>query len=279
MAALKKTVLVLGATGRQGGATARHLLNKGWQVRALTRDPRQPAAQALQAAGAEILQGDYDDPASLENAMLGVYGVFSVQASADEVRQGKRIADVAQAADVQHFVYTSVQSADDLARVGGDTNKWEIEQYIQALGLPATILRPCLFMDDVLGPRYGVPEGAFTIAFQPDVPVGLIASQDIGAFAALAFEQPEAYLGKTIEIVGDILTPQQIAAAVSSALGRDIPYVQVPTETLAQQYPQVARAFEFLNEVGYTTDVAALCHQHPDLMDFATWLKHFAPNA
>jgi uncharacterized protein YbjT (DUF2867 family) len=268
-----RSILVTGATGRQGGATARHLLTKGWRVRALARDPRKPAAQALQQAGAEVVQGDYDDRASLEAAMHGVYGVFSVQASVDEVRQGKQIGDVAKAASVQHFVYSSVQSAADLARVGGDANKWEIERYIQALGLPATIVRPCLFMDDLLGSRYGVPDGTFAIAFQPDVAIGLIAADDIGAFVALAFERPDAYLGKTIEIAGDALTPPQIAAAISRTIGRSIPYVQIPIETVQQQNVQVARAFDFLNQVGYTTDIAALRKQHPGLMDFETWLE------
>jgi uncharacterized protein YbjT (DUF2867 family) len=273
MTDLKKSVLVLGATGRQGGATARHLLAKGWNVQILVRDPNKRAAQSLKQAGAEVVQGDYDDRASLETATQGVYGVFSVQASVDEVRQGKAIADVAKAASVQHFIYTSVQSADALARIGGEGNKWEIEQYVWALGLPATILRPCLFMDDLLGARYGVPGGTFAIGFLPDVSIGLIASDDIGAFAALAFERPDEYLGKTIEIAGDAPTPRQIAASISRAIGRSIPYVQVPMETLRQQNKQMARAFEYLNEVGYTTDIAALRKQHPGLMDFDTWLQ------
>jgi uncharacterized protein YbjT (DUF2867 family) len=273
MTSLNKGVLVLGATGRQGGATARHLLAKGWRVRAFTRDPEKPAAQALHQAGAEVMAGDYDDRASLEAAIHGVYGVFSVQASADEVRQGKQIADVAKAASIQHLVYTSVQSAEDLSRVGGDGNKWEIEQYIHTLGLPVTILRPCLFMDDLLDPRYGVPNGTFAIAFQPDVLIGLIAADDIGAFATLAFEHPGEYLGKTIEIAGDALTPSQVAAAISRAIGRSISYAQVPIETIQQQNPKIARAFEFLNQAGYTTDIAALRRQHPGLMDLDTWLN------
>jgi uncharacterized protein YbjT (DUF2867 family) len=273
MSAVQKTVLVLGATGRQGGATARHLLQKGWRVRAFTRDLKQRAAQALQQVGAEVVQGDYDDRGSLEAAMHGVYGVFSVQASVDEVRQGKQIADVAKSASIQHLVYTSVQSAEDLARVGGDANKWEIEQYIRALGLSATILRPCLFMDDLLGPRYGVPNGSFAIAFKPDVAIGLIAADDIGAFAALAFEHPDDYLGRTIEIAGDALTPPQVAAAISSASGRSIAYVQISIESVQQENAKIARAFEFLNQVGYTTDIAALRRQHPGLMDIETWLE------
>src|SRR5262245_12060015 len=277
MNTIDKTMLVTGATGRQGGATARHLLTKGWRVRAFTRDPSKPAAQALQQAGAEVVGGDYDEQASLVPAMQGVYGVFSVQASVDEVRQGKTIADVARAASVQRFVYSSVQSAEDLARVGGDAAKWEIEQYIHTLGLPVTILRPCFFMETLIAARSDVPSGTasdtFAIAIKPDVTMGLIAADDIGAFAALAFEHPDEYLGKTIEIAADALSPPQIAVAISRAAGRSIRYAQIPIETVRQQNAKVARAIDFLNQVGYTTDIAALRKLHPGLMDFDTWLE------
>lgn len=267
----QKTILVTGATGRQGGATARHLLAKGWHVRALTRDPNQAAARALQEAGAEIVQGDFDEVATLQSAVQGVYGVFSVQASVDEVRQAKSLADIAKTAGVLHFVASTVQSADMLAQRGGDTNKWQIEQYIQRIGLPATILRPCLFMDDVMT-RYAGDENTFAIAFLPDVRVGMIAAEDIGALAALAFERPDEFLGKTVEIGGDALTPPQIAAALSRALGRQINYVQIPIKQLRQQNAIVAAAFDYFNEVGYTTDIDALRRIYPGLMDFETWL-------
>jgi uncharacterized protein YbjT (DUF2867 family) len=235
------------------------------------------AALDLQKRGAEVVQGDFDDAASLASAMQNVYGVFSVQAFSGidrdgEVRQGKGIADAAKTASVQHFVYSSVQSAEDLGRVG-DGNKWEIEQYVWSLGLPATILRPCLFMDDLLDARYGIPEGSFHIAFNPDVKIGLIASEDIGAFTALAFEHPEEYLGKTVELAGDALTPVQVAAEISKALGHTITYVQVPIETLRQQNAKIAGAFDFLNAVGYPIEIAALRKQHPNLMDLETYFK------
>src|SRR5688500_12247293 len=100
MTTSNRTILVLGATGRQGGATVRHLLAKGWHVRALTRNLQQAAAQALREAGVEVLQGNNTDRHSLEAAIQGVYGVFSIQAAFadDEVEQGKRIADVAHSA-------------------------------------------------------------------------------------------------------------------------------------------------------------------------------------
>ncbi|MEP6986140.1 MAG: NmrA/HSCARG family protein [Chloroflexota bacterium] len=277
MTTSQKTILVLGATGRQGGATARHLLDKGWNVRVLVRDPNKAAAQDSQNRGAEVVQGDFDDAASLAKAMNGVYGAFSVQAysgtdSQSELYQGKAIADAAKAASVQHFVYTSAQSAEGWAQAG-DGSKWAIEQYVWSLGLPATILRPSTFMDDLLDARYGIPDGSFTTAFKPDVKMGLIASDDIGAFAALAFEHPEIYLGKTLEISGDALTAVQVAAEISKAMGRTITYQQIPIENMRKQNATVAAAFDFLNAVGYPVDIGALRQQYPDLMNLETYFK------
>ena len=196
-----------------------------------------------------------------------------MQASADELRQGKQIADAAKAASVQHIVYSSVQSAAELARVGGGGNKWKLEQYLWGLGLPATVLRPAFFMDTLaIGPRYGVPLDTFPIAIKEDVLIGLIAVDDIGAFATLAFSHPDDYVGRTIEIAGDALTPPQIAATISQVTGRSIRYAPIPIEELAQQNAEIARAVEYLNATSYAVDLAALRTLHPDLMTLRTWL-------
>src|SRR5689334_14343681 len=109
-----KTIVVTGATGNQGGATTRHLLADGWHVRALVRDDTTPAAAALAAAGAELVRGDLDDPASLEAAVRGAYGVFSVQsASPDELTQGMNVVDAAKVGGVRHLVYSSVGGAEE----------------------------------------------------------------------------------------------------------------------------------------------------------------------
>jgi uncharacterized protein YbjT (DUF2867 family) len=130
-----KTVLVTGATGQQGGAVARHLLKRpGFVVRALTRDSAKPAARTLAQSGAEIMRGDLNDPASIRRAMEGAYGVFSVQNFMEtgfegEVRQGKALADAAKAAGVQHFVYTSVVSADRHTGLPHFESKWQIGMF------------------------------------------------------------------------------------------------------------------------------------------------------
>src|SRR5215218_2690509 len=106
-------ILVTGATGQQGGATARALLKRGFKVRALTRKPASPSAERLASEGMELAAGDLDDRGSLDRALQGVHGVFSVQTFMGggveaEERQGKLLADAAKAASVKHFVYTSV---------------------------------------------------------------------------------------------------------------------------------------------------------------------------
>ena len=142
----EKTILVLGATGQQGSAVASHLLKDGWKVRAMVRNPNSDQAQALGQRGIELVQGDLNQPSSLQEAMKGVYGVFSMQTpvegTAAETRQGKAVADAARETGIRHLVYSSVGGAERRTGIAHFESKWQIEEHIRALGLPATILRP-----------------------------------------------------------------------------------------------------------------------------------------
>ncbi len=226
----EKIIAVAGATGQQGGSVARHLLAAGWKVRALTRDPHKPAAQALAGAGAEVVPGDMDSPDELQAAFRGAYGVFSVQnfwlpevGAEGEVRQGKNVAEAAKAAGVRHFVYSSVGAAHRGMGQAHFASKWEIEQYVQSLGLPYTILRPVAFMDNYNWQRAAITNGMFTgFGLRPEKGIQLIAADDIGAFVALAFDDPQAYLGRTIELAGDELTEPQIADTLAKVIGRPV---------------------------------------------------------
>src|SRR6516165_1448143 len=189
-----KLVLVTGATGRQGGAVIRHMLPKGWKLRALTRNPNNHAAQELARKGVEVVQGDLEDPASLDRAFRGVYGIYSVQdfwsiGAKREVQQGKNVADAAKKAGVKHFVYSSVGGAERNTGIPHWESKWEVEQTIRQLGLPATVLRPVAFMemyyiDQV---EIGILKGKLVDPIRADKPYQTITTDDIGAFAALAF--------------------------------------------------------------------------------------------
>jgi uncharacterized protein YbjT (DUF2867 family) len=281
---MEKIVLVTGATGRQGGATTRHLLARGWRVRALVRDPGTAAARALAAAGAEPVTGDMADRASLDAAMAGTYGVFSVQPAAtaphgdaDEVAMGRNVADAAQAAGIAHLVYASVGGAERGSGISHWNTKWEIEQHIRALGVPATVLRPVMFMSNHLSGRFGVRgDTALVRIVPPTSTVQLIAAEDIGAFAALAFADPAGYVGQALEIAGDELTRDDLVAALERAAGHRVTTDPLAPEVLAAlgldaDNPKRATSF-----AGWQADIPALRRRHPDLMTVQTWLDRGA---
>jgi uncharacterized protein YbjT (DUF2867 family) len=281
-----KTIVVVGATGQQGRAVTARLLSDGWQVRALTRDPEGVGAKALAAAGAQSVRGDMDDVGSLVAAAEGAYGMFSVQPSvgspgtapdfsaADEVRWGINVAEAAHAAGITHFVYTSVAGAgrhDEEVLPRNLVSKWRIEQHIAKLGLTATILRPASFMENFTG-GYALRDSALVMGLEPNVPQQVMAVDDVGVIAALAFGQPREWIGRVVDLAGDELTPAQMAAAIADAIGRPLAYVQIPIETIRQVSEDFAFANIWLNERGYRVDLPATRRIHPGLMDFRTWL-------
>ncbi len=282
----EKTAVVVGATGLQGGAVTRHLLRGGWQVRALTRDPNGSRAKALARAGAQVVRAQLEDIDALTVAARGAYGLFSVQPTVgspgtapdftaeDEVRWGVNVAEAAHNVGIGHIVFTSVAGAD---RHGTEklpvnlVSKWRIEQHIAGLGLPATILRPVSFMENFTG-GYALRNATLTTGLAPDVPQQLVAADDVGFATALAFSRPQEWIGRAVSLAADELTPVQVAAAIETALGISLPYVQVPIEAIRARSEDFAFANEWLNERGYRADIAATRRIHPAAMDFHTWL-------
>lgn len=284
---MNKTVVVVGATGPQGRAVTAHLLADGWRVRAVTRDPGSPAARALSRKGAELVCADMDDVASLVAAAEGAHGLFSVQPTVgspgtpagfsadDEVRWGRNVADAAHAAGVKHVVYASLAGAGrhDTEKLPQNVvSKWRIEQHITRLGLPATFLRLVSFMENYTG-GYHLHDGTVATAFAAEVPQQIMAVDDVGVFAALAFARPGEWIGRAVDLAGDEMTPVQIAAAISAATGRALPYVQIPIEAIAAVGEEFAAAYTWLNERGWRADVAFTRDLHPGLMDLRTWLE------
>jgi uncharacterized protein YbjT (DUF2867 family) len=252
----------------------------------VTRDPDAAGARALAQAGARLVRAEMDDPASLTAAAEGAYGLFSVQPTVgspgtppgftadDEVTWGRNVADAAHAAGVQHLVYASVAGAGrhNTEKLPQNVvSKWRIEQHITRLGLPATFLRPVSFMENYTG-AYHLHDGAVTTAFEPAVPQQLMAVDDVGHFAALAFARPQEWIGRAVDLAGDELTPLEITAAISEAIGRPLPYVQLPIEVIARAGQEFAFAYTWLNERGWRADVSFARALHPGLMDLRTWL-------
>jgi len=267
----QKTVLVTGATGRQGGAVARELLRRGWHVHALTRHPHGEAAKKLAAEGAEIVKGNFDDPASLDAALQGVHGVFAVQnfweAGAEgEVRQGTTLADRAKAAGVRHFVYTSVGSADRHTGIPHFETKWRIEQHLKEIGLPCTILRPVSFMENFLGDRDLLDRHVLRTPLSPGTRVEHIAVADIGRFAAEAFDHPDRWIGRTLDVAGDARTMEEVAAVLGVRL-EPFPWDAFEKEA----GPEITAMERWFETTGYDVDVSALRKEFPWLTDLPTW--------
>lgn len=256
-------ILVTGATGQQGGATARELLAAGHTVYAMTRNPEGDAARALADAGARVVRGDLDDEASLKAALRGMWGVFAVQNTWEagveaEEEQGKRIARLAKAAGVHHFVYASVGSAHKDTGIPHFDNKARVEETVRGLGFPSyTIIRPVFFMENLASPWFkpGIDDGVLALGMNGDTPLQMIAVADIGRYGRIAFEEHEALNGQALDIAGDSLTPVEAAAALSQAAGREIKHFQVPIEDVRSFSDDFATMLEWFDAVGYSADI------------------------
>ena len=278
-----KTILVAGATGRQGGAAIRHLLPNGWKLRALTRNPNGYAAKQLSGQGVEVVQGDLEDPGSLERAAHGVYGIVSVQdywvtGFRREVQQGKNLADIAKKTSVAHFVYSSVGGAERNTGITPWETKWEIEKHIRKLGLPATIFRPTGFMEiyHMLELEVGLLIGRFLDPVRPDKTYQSIATDDIGAFVALAFDRPKQFIGMELEIAGSELTPRQTADTFSRVMGKPVKYGRLPMLAARILLGKDFHAmFRWLNRGGFQANIPELHRKYPEihLHSLEEWLR------
>jgi uncharacterized protein YbjT (DUF2867 family) len=278
-------ILVLGATGRQGGAVARELLSRHREVWALTRSPASPAAQVLAERGARLVGGDLDDAASIRTAMSGAAAVFSVQTHLTpagvegEVRQGKAVAEAAREAGITQLVYSSVDGAERRSGIPHFESRWEVEQHLQALEVPTTVLRPTAFMDNfatVQRPQTVDGKLLVRLALRPNKPLQMVATADIGVFAADAFERPEQHIGQAIALAGDELTGPQIAKLLQEAAAMPARFEQQPLEEIRGFSEDLALMSEWLNDFGYQADIAALRQRHPELRTLRSWLNETA---
>ncbi|MBB4932524.1 uncharacterized protein YbjT (DUF2867 family) [Lipingzhangella halophila] len=271
------SVLVTGATGRQGGATARALLAAGVPVRALVRDPATDRAKAVEALGAELVTGDLADRDSVIRAAEGARAVFSVQTPAmtadgfdfdGEVAQGVNLIEGARAAGVAQFVHTSVTGAGQHTEVPGwDEDRFPamartlgakttVQDRLRSAGFPHwTLLKPGTFMENFLPSMafmfpHGV-EGGLVSVVKPETRLSLIAVEDIGRAAAAVVAAPERFDGVELELASEYLSMREIAEVLSRAL--DTP-LSAPNMTeqqaLAAGMPTMGASHEWLNVAG-----------------------------
>ena len=276
-----RTYAVVGATGQQGGATARALLTAGARVRALVRDPTSAPAQDLATLGGHLTRADLDDARSLRAAFTDVDGVFAMTTMATErgtegeVENGTAIADAAAAAGVPHVVYSSVGGAERHTGIPHFESKRRVEEHLKSLGLSTIFVRPTFFMDNFI--RYSRPqiEDGTLVLRMPlpaGVPLQMIATDDVGTVSAAALLDPDIIGGQSIEIAGDELTGEQIAAVHGDHAGLPARYEPVPLDVLADNPDQQAMFAWFAQLPAYQADFAATKRIAPAVATLATWL-------
>jgi uncharacterized protein YbjT (DUF2867 family) len=260
------------------------MLAKGWELRALTRDANAKAARALADKGVELVQGDLEDPSSLDTAVRGVYGVYSVQdfwavGAKREVKQGKNLAGAAKKAGIAHFVYSSVGGAERNSGIDHWESKWEIEKHIRKLGIPATMVRPAAFMENyyIDQVEIGILKGKLLDPIRADKPYQTIATDDIGAFVALTFERPQEFIGAELEIAGSELTNPQAAEVFSRVLGKRVKFQKLPLLMvrlmLGKEFYQM---FRWFNNAGFNANIDELRRRYPEvqLQTLEYWLHN-----
>jgi uncharacterized protein YbjT (DUF2867 family) len=258
------------------------LLKKKWSVKALTRNPDSASAKSLLNKGVEVVKGNMDDFGSLEKAMRGVYGVFSVQdfwsnGVTGEIQQGKNMTDAAKSCNVKHFVYSSVGGAERNSGIPHFESKFVVEEYIRSLKLPATFLRPVSFMENYYIPlvEKGILKGRLVDPINPDRNIQQIATDDIGAFAALAFEKPGEFLNIAIEIAGDEFTNPEAADIFSKVLRRKVRFKKLPMFIVKYFMGKEAfQMFSWYNSKGFKSDISFLRTNYPEikLTSLEDWL-------
>ncbi|KAI5116408.1 hypothetical protein M0805_006226 [Coniferiporia weirii] len=242
----KPLIVVLGATGAQGGSVVRYLLDdpdRSFRIRALTRNVNSAKAKELDAAGVEVVKADLDDPESMKGVFEGAYGVFGVtnywetMSEEVEIRQGKMLIDAALAANVQHFVWSTLDHTSDPA-VAHWNSKATIDDYLKLSGVPRTSLYTSFYFENFVGfPTFmfkKTTEGKFVAEWPyllTDGPVGGYSVGETGAYVLEALKKPTEWIGRDMRILSDIFTPRQFVETVREITGRDIELKETDRET------------------------------------------------
>lgn len=257
----KLSVLVMGATGNQGGAVVQSLLPKGHHIRAVTRNPDSSKAKRLKEQGVEVLKGDLSDVDSIVKAAAGMDTVYAMTTPFEagieaEVKQGITLVDAIKQAGVGHLVFGSVASADQQTGIPHFDSKYEVEKYITSLNIPYTISAPVFFMENLISPWFlpSIKEGTLKLAMPADRSLQHVSVKNIGEFAASLIERRDEVFGQRIDIAGDELNGVEVAALLSKVSGRNIGYEGFDPELIRTDNPDFAAMFDWFNRVGYSAD-------------------------
>lgn len=281
------TIAVVGATGRQGGQVVRHLLDDGWRVRALTRTPDSKRAARLRDQGAEVVRADLDDADSLDAAFARAYGVFNVQApqpgSVDvEIRQGMNAARAADRAGVRHLVYGSAGPGEEKTGIEQWDAKITVARGMGEMGLPLTILRPMAFME-LMVDRTFYPQSSTWYTMPRlagvDCRIPWLSVRDLGAIAALAFADPDGFIGKDLPLAADVKSLAECRILYREVRGKNPPRFPMPLFVFRRFVGEdVLNMWRWLRLNPVPVDTSLTYTTHGGAMDVRTWLQALQPS-
>jgi uncharacterized protein YbjT (DUF2867 family) len=303
----KKIITVIGATGAQGGGMVRAIQadkSGAFAARAITRNPNAEKAQALRAAGVEVVGADLDKPETLGKAFAGAYGAFLLTnfwehfSPERELTQARNMAQASKSAGVQHVIWSTLEDTRKLVPLEDDRMptlmgkykvphfdaKGEADQLFRDLGVPTTFLLTAFYWENLIyfgsGPQRGA-DGSLAIIFpMDDKRLPTIAVEDIGKCAYAIFKRGREFIGKTVGIAGQHLTGKEMAAALTRALGQEVRYNNVPPEVYrsfgfpgADDLGNMFQSWRDFNEyfVG-SRDLEFTRSLNPELQTFEEWL-------
>lgn len=267
-------ILLIGVTGGTGGNVVKGFVEQGvTDLRAITRklDLNRPSQSKISDAGVELFEANLDDEDSLTAAFEEISAVYCHAFSADsakpdplEVERARRVAQIAKKVNIQHFVYNSAGGADRNSGISHIEQKFKVENILKEAGLPTTMLRACLFMEEFWKKytRPSILKGTFPFSVQPDKPLHLISNKDMGKIAAYVIQNPSKYIGREIEVAGDVLTSKQLAQAFSQAQGTPVIHKEVPAWLfLLLLQKELFNLIQWYRNKGYEADVEYLREQ------------------
>ncbi|MGN9813435.1 NmrA/HSCARG family protein [Micromonospora sp. BQ11] len=271
-------ILVLGATGGQGGAVVQALRGRGVTIRALVRRPAAPRAQALAENGVQLVAGDLSDRPAVRAAMDGVTAAFAVTTPFEagtnaEVAQGRAIIGAAVDARLPHMVFSSVAGADAGTGVPHFESKSVIETELRASGLQHTVLAPTYFFDNALGSRDELYSGVLRLPIASEHPLQQLDRADLAALAVIGLTEPGRLAGRRIEVASDAPTPTEMAEAFTRVLEQEVRHVRHDLATIGD--PDMHAMWTFLAGDGYQADPDALRAEFPEIgwTRFADWAR------
>ncbi|KAM0416812.1 hypothetical protein ACHAPD_005749 [Fusarium lateritium] len=280
---MSRTLLITGATGKQGGSVVAALLaaQADFNILALTRDASSPSAKKLAAKSPKItlVEGNLDDA----DAIFTNTPAMNKTGPIIEEKQGKDLIDISLKNNVKHFVYSSVdrhgaKSIENPTNIPHFISKHNIEHHLlrrsTGTDMDWTILRPVAFMENFDGGMVGKIFASCWKAVVKSRPLQLIATADIGVFAAKAFINMSAYKGKTISLAGDELTYDQMATVFKEKTGSDVPLAAgILARITLWLSKEMGTMFAFFENEGYGANPEELRRMHPELKTLGTWLE------